>query len=58
MGVKHAPSSVTFTTTGEQSVQFAAAHKAPNTSAPLPLTISAVAGSITHSITLYIAIAP
>jgi hypothetical protein len=58
IGVSVTPSSVTFTTTGEQSVQFAAAHNAPNTSAPMPLTISGIAGSITHSITLYIAVAP
>jgi hypothetical protein len=57
-GVNVTPNSITFTTTGQQSVQFAAAQNAPNTSALLPLTISGVAGSITHSITLYIAVAP
>ena len=57
-GVSATPNSVTFTTTGQQSVQFTAAPNAPKTSTPLPLTISGVAGSITHSITLYIAVAP
>jgi hypothetical protein len=58
VGVSATPNSVTFTSTGQQSVQFAAAPNAPNTSTPLPLTISGVAGSITHSITLDIAVAP
>jgi hypothetical protein len=58
VGVSATPNSVTFTTTGQQSVQFAAAPNAPNTSTPLPLTITGVAGSITHSITLNIAVAP
>jgi hypothetical protein len=57
-GVSATPNSVIFTTTGQQSVQFTAAPNAPKTSAPLPLTISGVAGRITHSITLYIAVAP
>jgi hypothetical protein len=57
-GVSAAPNSVTFTATGQQSVQFAAAPNAPDTSTPLPLTITGVAGSITHSITLYIAVGP
>ena len=43
VGVSVTPNSVTFTTTGQQSVQFAAAPNAPNTSTPLPLTISGVA---------------
>jgi hypothetical protein len=58
VGVSATPNSITFTTTGQQSVQFAAAQNAPNTSAPLPLTISGVVGSITHPITLYIIVAP
>jgi hypothetical protein len=58
VGVSTTPNSVTFTTTGQQSVQFTAAPNAPKTSTPLPLTITGVAGSITHSITLYIAVAP
>jgi hypothetical protein len=58
VGVSVTPDSVTFTTPGQQSVQFAATPNAPHTSAPLPLTISGVAGSITHSITLYVAVAP
>jgi|SRR5271154_739390 len=57
-GVSATPNSVTFTTVGEQSVQFTAASNAPNTSTPRPLTITGVAGSITHSITLYIIVAP
>jgi hypothetical protein len=57
-GVSVTPSSVTFARTGEQSVQFAAAPNAPTSSTPLALTISGVAGSITHSITLYISVAP
>jgi hypothetical protein len=58
VGVSATPNSVSFTATGQQSVQFAAAPNAPNTSTPLPLTITGVAGSITHSITLDIAVAP
>jgi hypothetical protein len=58
VGVSATPASLTFTATGQQSVQFAAAPNAPKTSTPLPLTISGVAGSITHSITLYISVAP
>ena len=58
VGVSATPASLTFTATGQQSVQFAAAPNAPKTSTPLPLTISGVAGRITHSITLYIAVAP
>jgi hypothetical protein len=57
-GVSATPTSVTFTATGQQSVQFAAAPNAPDTSNPLPLTITGVAGSITHSITLYITVGP
>jgi hypothetical protein len=58
-GVSVMPNSVTFTTTGQQvPVQFTAAPNAPNTSAPVPLVITGVAGSITHSITLNIAVAP
>jgi hypothetical protein len=57
-GVTTTPTSVTFTTTGSQNVQFAAAPNAPDTSTPLPLTITGVAGSITHSITLYVAVGP
>jgi hypothetical protein len=56
VGVSATPTSVTFTATGQQSVQFAAAPNAPDTSTPLPLTITGVAGSITHSITLDIAV--
>jgi hypothetical protein len=58
-GVSLTPNSITFKTAGEEvPVQFTAALDAPNTSAPVPLTITGVAGSITHSITLYIAVAP
>jgi hypothetical protein len=58
-GVSVMPNSVTFPTTGQQvPVQLTAAPNAPNTSAPVPLTIIGVAGSITHSITLNIAVAP
>ena len=56
VGVSTTPTSVSFTATGQQSVQFAAAPNAPDTAKPLPLTITGVAGSITHSITLYIAV--
>jgi len=58
VGVSTTPTSVSFTATGQQSVQFAAAPNAPDTSTPLPVTITGVAGSITHSITLYIAVRP
>jgi hypothetical protein len=58
VGVSATPTSVTFTTTGQQSVQFAATPNAPDTSNPLPLTVTGVAGSITHSITLNIAVGP
>ena len=58
VGVSATPNSVTFTATGQQPVQFAAAPNAPDTSTPLPVTITGVAGSITYSITLYIAVAP
>jgi hypothetical protein len=56
VGVSATPTSVTFTATGQQPVQFAAAPNAPDTANPLPLTITGVAGSITHSITLYLAV--
>jgi hypothetical protein len=56
VGVSATPTSVTFTATGQQSFQLAAAPNAPDTAKPLPLTITGVAGSITHSITLYIAV--
>jgi hypothetical protein len=56
VGVSATPTSVTFTATGQQPVQFAAAPNAPDTANPLPLTITGVAGSITHSITLYVAV--
>jgi hypothetical protein len=57
-GVNVTPNSITFTKAGEQMpAQFSAAPNAPNSSAPVPLTITGVAGSITHSITLDIAVA-
>lgn len=58
VGVSATPNSVSFTATGQKSVQFTAAPNAPNTTTPLPLTIIGVAGSITHSITLDIAVTP
>jgi hypothetical protein len=58
-GVTIMPNSINFTETGQQvSVQLTAVSNAPLTSAPVPLTITGVAGSITHSITLYILVAP
>jgi hypothetical protein len=57
-GVSAAPSSLTFTAPGQQSIQFAAASNAPTTQTPLPLTINGVAGSITHSTTLYLDVGP
>lgn len=58
-GVTIMPTSLTFTVTGaQQSVQLTAAPDAPNTSVAVPLTITGVAGSITHSITLDILVAP
>lgn len=58
-GVSVTPNSIILKTAGEQMpVQFTAALDAPSTSAPVPLTITGVAGSITHSITLDMAVAP
>jgi hypothetical protein len=53
-GVSAAPTSLTFTATGNQSFRLSAAADSPTTPAFVPVTISGVAGSITHSETLYL----
>ena len=46
-------SSVTFTATGQQSAESAAAPNAPDTSTPCAGDDHRVAGSITHSINVW-----